>query len=380
MNSQGACLISIAWKNLLHSRIKFVMTVVGVTFATVLVLVQGGIYLGLVENAATIVSQCQGDLWITPKNLLNIDFAYTISPSSLNRVRGTKGVEWAERLVFSFSVIKLPHGGTDNIQLVGTEPGSALRLPWAMKEGRVEDLWKGSTIIIDESAKHKLGGLARGDFAEITEKRVEVVGISTGARSFTTAPMIFTSYDTAHELIPWLKGRSVFVVGNVAPGADRDAVVEELRATANIDVYTRDEIIQKTQRYWMTETGVGFGFLITIALGLIVALVIVGQVLYAATIDHLRDFGTLKAIGVPGWKLCGIVIEQAVIVSTIGFILGLATAGVLMRAYENTQMTMVLSPTLVAGTMASAVICAMAGSLFSIRKIAGVDPALVFRA
>jgi putative ABC transport system permease protein len=373
--------ISIAWNNLLHSRIKFAMTVIGVTFATVLVLVQGGIYLGLVENAATIVSQCEGDLWITPRHLLNIDFAYAISPSSLDRVRSTKGVAWAERLVFSFSTIKLPHGGTDNIQVVGTEPGSALGLPWSMKAGRVEDLLKGSAIIIDESAVGgKLAGLSIGEHAEVAEHRVEVVGISTGARSFTTAPLVFTSYKTAHEIVPWLKGRSVFVVGKLEPRADREAVVAELREAANVDVYTRDEIIRKTQRYWMTETGVGFGFLITIALGLIVALVIVGQVLYAATVDHLRDFGTLKAIGVPGWKLCAIVIEQAVIVSTIGFILGLAAAGALMRAYENTQMTMVLSPGLVAGTMASAVLCAMLGSLFSIRKIAGVDPALVFRA
>ena len=129
----------------------------------------------------------------------------------------------------------------------------------------------------------------------------------------------------------------------------------------------------------MSETGVGFGFLITIGLGLIVGLVIVGQVLYAATVDHLRDFGTLKAMGVPGWKLCTIVLEQALIVATIGFILGLAAAGLLMRAYETTQMTMVLSPGLVAGTMVAALACACAGSLFSIKKIAGVDPALVFR-
>jgi putative ABC transport system permease protein len=111
-----------------------------------------------------------------------------------------------------------------------------------------------------------------------------------------------------------------------------------------------------------------------------VGLIIVGQVLYAATVDHLRDFGTLKAVGVPGWKLCGIVLEQALIVATVGFILGLASAGLLMRAYEATQMTMVLSPGLVAGTMLAAVLCASAGSLFSIRKVAGVDPALVFRA
>jgi putative ABC transport system permease protein len=372
-------MISIAWKNLVHARLKFVMTVLGVTFATVLVLVQGGIYLGLVENAATILSHCEGDLWITPRNLLNIDFAYAMPPTTLNRVRSTKGVAWAEPLLFAFSIIKLPHGGTDHVQVVGTEPGSALRMPWSMAEGRPESLWKGSAVIIDESARKKLAGLGIGDRVEIGEQRVEIVGVSRGAKSFTTAPLVFSSYKTAEKLIPWLNGRSIFVVGKLAPGADREQVLRSLRSYGDIDVYSKEEIVRKTQHYWMTETGVGFGFLLTIALGLIVGMVIVGQVLYAATVDHLSDYGTLKAIGVPGWRLCMIVLEQACIVSSVGFILGLATAGLLSRAYEGTQMSMVLSPGLVGGTLLAALGCACLGSIFSIRKIWSVDPALVFR-
>ena len=373
-------MISIAWKNLLHSRVKFVMTILGVSFATVLVLVQGGIYLGLVESASTIVSNSEGDLWITPKNLVNIDFGYAISPTRLNRVRATKGVAWAERLIFAFSIVKLPHGGTDHLQIVGTEPGSRLGMPWSMKEGRVEDLWKGPSLIIDESARRKLRGLEIGDRVEVAEHRVDIVGISREARSFTTAPLAFSSYKTAEKLVPWLKGRSIYVVGKLESGADRDAVLRELRQMGDVDVYTREEIERKTQTYWMTETGVGFGFLLTIALGLVVGMAIVGQVLYASTMDHIRDYGTLKAIGVPNWKLSGIVLEQAFIVAAIGYVLGLAVAGALMRVYASTQMTMVLSPYLVGGSLVITLFMCGAGALFSVQKVARVDPALVFRA
>jgi hypothetical protein len=71
--------------------LELAMTVAGVMFATVLVLVQGGIYLGLVESAATSISPCLGDLWITPEPAQYRPRVRDL-PTTLDRVRGTKGV------------------------------------------------------------------------------------------------------------------------------------------------------------------------------------------------------------------------------------------------------------------------------------------------
>jgi putative ABC transport system permease protein len=210
---------------------------------------------------------------------------------------------------------------------------------------------------------------------------VRVVGICRGARRITTAPVLFTSYRTAQELNPWIKGQTVFVLVKVAAKADVKAVRDRLARVMNLeDVYTRDEFIAATRRYWTFSTGMGVAFGFTILMGIIVGAVIVSQTIYSATIEHLREFGTLKALGAENRTVYGIILEQAMWSGVIGFLIGAAVNFVVVKLYTGIGQLIIQPWELFAVDFVITITTCIGASLISVRKAMQVDPMEVFRA
>jgi putative ABC transport system permease protein len=373
-------MVDIARKNLFYDRTRLVITVVGVTFSVVLVFAQFGIYLGFMQNASIIIDNTEADIWITSKNSANFDFPQPFNEFKLNRVKETPGVAAAEHLVLGWGTMRLPDGGLENIEIIGFNPESGVGGPWRLREGSVEALKAGKGIIVDESALAKLGSLRLGDSVEILDNKVRLVGISQGVRGFTTAPYIFTSYRTAQDIVPWLRERTVFIVARVAPGFDPGEVAGRLRAIRDVDVYTRDEYSRKTRLYWTWETGIGVGFSMTALMAIVVGMVVVGQTIYSATVEHLREFGTLKAIGAANRDVYRIVLEQALINAVLGYAIGLAVAQVVIRSFHLTGLVMIVPPVLMVVVFGLTLAMCLGASVISVRKAVTVDPLVVFRA
>jgi putative ABC transport system permease protein len=373
-------MVDIARKNLFHDRTRFIITVVGVTFSVVLIFAQLGIYLGFMRNASVIIDNTDADIWITSKNSRNFDFPLAFTENKLNKARETPGVAWAEHLILGWANVKLVDGGSENIELVGFNLERGTGGPWSMKEGSVQGLKTGKAIIVDESAFAKLGQLRVGDSVEIHENKVKVVGITEGVRSLTTAPYVFTSYRNAQELVPWLRDRTVFIVAKVAPGNDPDEVASRLRAIRDVDVYTKSQYSMRTRLYWTWETGIGVGFGLTALMAMAVGMVIVGQTVYSATIEHLREFGTLKAIGASNRNIYGIILKQALINAVCGYAAGLAITLLLLQSYRLTGLVLVVPAPLLGAVFVVTVLMCLAASMVSVRKALYVDPMMVFRA
>ena len=81
-----------------------------------------------------------------------------------------------------------------------------------------------------------------------------------------------------------------------------------------------------TQVYWMFSTGAGIAVLLAAVLGLVVGVVVVAQTIYATTVDHIREYGTLKAMGATNRYLYTVIIQQAVISALIGYTLGMTAS------------------------------------------------------
>ncbi|MGZ3319155.1 MAG: ABC transporter permease, partial [Isosphaeraceae bacterium] len=252
--------------------------------------------------------------------------------------------------------------------------------PWRLQEGSVQALKAGPGIIVDRSAFPKLGRLQIGDAVEIDETKVKVVGISDGIQGFTTAPYVFTSFRTAQAINPRLRERTVFIVARLAPGYDVEKVASRLREIRDIDVYTRAQYSLKTRLYWTWETGIGVGFGLTALMGIIVGMVIVGQTIYSATVEHLREFGTLKAIGASNRYVYGIILKQALINAVIGYGVGLGITLLVVRGYAATGLAMVLPVTLVVAILGVTIAMCLTASVVSVRKVLQIDPLTVFRA
>src|SRR5215472_14494016 len=110
-------MVDLARKNLLHDKLRFFITVAGVAFAVTLVLVQVGLFVGLLDNSTVTIRHLNADLWVTSHNSANIDFGHTFSDSYVYRVRSVPGVNRADNLIVCFTKISLPNGAQESMEV-----------------------------------------------------------------------------------------------------------------------------------------------------------------------------------------------------------------------------------------------------------------------
>jgi len=373
----------IAWRHLLKERTRLALTLVGVTFAVVLMFFDVGAYLGFVRASSVLIDHANADIWVTRENNRNFDSSRPFPERKLWKVRQVKGVASAEPVAKGWAQMKLPNGSTETVMLVGVDPDAGLDLPWKMREGAVRSLKTANSIIVDESALAKLGGVEVGDTVEIVDTAVTVVGICEDVKSFTTYPIIFANYTTAKRLSGVYRlsssDQTTFILVKVDPADSVEAVVSRLRAIDGIDVFARDEFSRRTQDYWIVQTGMGVGFGLTALLGFLVGMVIVGQTIYSSTIEHLREYGTLKAIGATGREIVALIAYQAVVYAVLGYVVGVGIAMAARQGYEGLGLKLVTTPGMGVGMFVVTVAMCLGASIVSVRRALRVDPALVFR-
>ena len=157
-------MVSLARRNLLHDKLRFVITIAGVAFAVTLVFVQVGLFLGLLENASVTIENIDADLWVTSRNTPNVDFAHTFPETYVQRVRSVPGVSRADNLVVWFMQMSLPPGAQEGTLVYALEDFAAWNLPWSVKEGRLEDLPRGDFLFLDDSATRRYGPFSVGEY------------------------------------------------------------------------------------------------------------------------------------------------------------------------------------------------------------------------
>jgi putative ABC transport system permease protein len=333
------------------------------------------------ETASIIIDHTPGDIWITSKNSRNFDFSQPFPEYKINQVLSTEGISDAEKLIVMWAIIKQKEGGTEQVEIIGYNPDTGIGGPWEMKAGHFRDVKNGNYIIVDESSKRRLGEFKLGDYREIVNKRLRIVGISKEVKSFTTAPIIFTSYKVSQK-IGGIVGphETVFIIADVLKGYSVKEVVKRLRNVFDdLDVYTKAEFRRKTRLYWTSETGVGFSFLITILISFFIGMLIVGQTIYNSTIEYLKEFGTLKAIGATNSNIYQIIFSEALINSLIGYAIGFVLTLISIIVYYANDMVFTLTIWVALLVFALTLFMCLTAAFFSVRKVRKIDPAMVFR-
>ena len=370
----------LAWRNLAHDRSRFVVTLVGIVFAVVLIAMQIGLFLGFSDATTVIVRHTHADFWIVARGAQNFEISLPMKDRELYLARSVPGVAQAERLLVQFVPWKKPGGGDESIIIVGFDLNSGLAGPWNLVAGRLEDLRQPDGVMVDRVYMEKLGIASTGTELEINGRRARVVGLTQGIRSFTTSPWVFASFRTAQGFSRLAEDESNYVIGTFAPGADPVAVRAALaEALPRSDVYLSDDFAARTRDYWMFTTGAGASVLVSALLGLLVGSVIVAQVLYATTVDHLTEFGTLSAMGAPRDFIYKVILGQAAISATLGHVPGILLALLLAEASALSAAVVLVPWELAIGLYGVTLAMCMLASLISIRKAMGIDPAMVFQ-
>jgi putative ABC transport system permease protein len=370
----------LAWRNLVHDKVRLLVTVTGVVFAVVLIVVQLGLFLGFATTTSGLIDHSGADLWVMSSRVPYIEVGVPFSERKLSTVLATPGVAYATKYIARFSQWQRRDGRQESVQIVGFDPDQALGGPWNVVAGRVADLKMDDNVFIDELYKEKLGVERIGDVFEIRGHRARVAGLTRGIRSFTTSPYVFTSFKNAQNYATVADDQTIFILVTAAAGSSIATVAERLRSQIkDVDVVTNARFSTMTRVYWMFTTGAGVAVLLAAVLGLVVGVVVVAQTIYATTMDHLREYGTLKAMGATNRYLYRVIIQQAAISAVTGYALAMVVSWFVVRGSARGGAAILLPWPVAVGMLGVTIVMCTVAALVSINKVTRLDPASVFK-
>ena len=372
----------LARRNLFHDKVRFAVTLTGIVFALVLIIIQLGLFLGFTTTTSNNIDHSGADLWVVFRGVGYFDTGRAFSERKFYQVLSTPGVGQAEKYMQSFANWKRPDGRIENIQVIGFHPGSGLGEPWNVVEGSAADAKQEDGVLVDVVYREKLGVTKIGDRVEIGNRRARVVGFTKGIRSFTTSPFVYASFKNSLDYTNpvSMEDKTAYVLVKAREGTMPRELKKRLQdRLADVDVYTTDEFSKRTRFYWMFTTGAGLAVLTAALMGLVVGVAVVAQTIYAATMDHIREYGTLKAMGATNRYLYRVLIEQAVWSAVLGYGMAMIIAHFIVQASEKGGAVILMPWSMTLGMLGLSVLMCIAAAAVSINKVTRIDPAIVFR-
>ncbi|SPP65792.1 ABC transporter permease [Nitrospira lenta] len=373
----------VALKMLFGDRAKYLMLLCGLTFAVMLIVQQGSIFWGLMIWSQSSVSNLNVPIWVTDPGIAQVDEVKPIADTAVDRVRSVPGVEWAVPLYKGLLRARLSNGDYHQITLTGLESSTLIGRPSEVLEGRFEDVLQPDAVVLDQWAVERMGGpsvIKIGTIFELNDKLARVVAIAKTQKSFTNIPVVYTTYERAIRYVPRERRTLSYVLAKAKDGVPVEEVTTRIREQTGLGAFTAEDFGWKTIGWVLKNTGIGINFGTTILLGFIVGMAIAGQTFYLFTVENLRQFGALKAMGASTFTLARMILLQAFTVGLTGYGvgIGLATGFGFLTARSGGLPFIETWQLLLLVLVALLAICAFS-ALISIIKLARLEPAVVFR-
>jgi putative ABC transport system permease protein len=393
---------SIARKNLLEDLPRFLVAQAGIMFAVGLVTIQTGLQYGFARSSSLLIDKSKADIWVSSKNMVHLGLTLQLPYERVSQAQNVAGVDRAEAFIVRGELWRDPKDNIASVTLIGLEPEGQLFSLWNITQGRLSDLKQPYSIIVDEASLTGLNVKGVGDSGKLNHLNAKVVGLTKETKSLVLGSSIFTSLESANTYLnPLLntepsdksqptpdpkplssKDPISFVLVRAKPGENLQSLKQRLvAALPDTRADTRDEMALQTQRYWQERSGIGFILGLGAVVGLIVGVVIVGQILYSSVSDHIKEFGTLKAMGASDWAIYKVIIEQAMWMAVLGYVPGMALClGVAAWTSATQGILILITPGSAAAVFGITVVMCITSAIFAIQKVTRVDPAIVFKA
>ena len=415
---------SLARKNLFEDIPRFLVAQAGIMFAVSLVTIQNGILTGFIRSSSILIDHSKADFWIASKDMIHLELTMPISLERMTQSQTVEGVERAEAFIFRNARWRDPlENKIHAVTVVGSDPDGKLFSPWNIIQGDANALKNPYTIMVDESKLNALKIKNIGDIAKLGGLEAKLGGITQGTQSIVSNSFIFTSLKNANAYVNSpvktqtlcqlqnddlqctqsyedqsstqkpvnsppprplnLADPITYVLIKAKPDQDLTQLKQKLKQTLpnDVQVLSREEMSMVMRTFWQKRTGVGFVLSLGAAIGVLVGMVVVGQILYSSVSDHLKEFGTLKAMGASDWVIYGIILEQALWMAVLGYIPGMALCfGVAYWAGATQGILILITPLSALGVFGLTVVMCTGSAFFAIQKVTKVDPAIVFKA
>jgi putative ABC transport system permease protein len=376
----------IALRMLTGDRQKFIGLIFGIAFSTLLITQQLTIFVNLIQRGASAVYNVGTvDLWVMDPASRTTDVVFPMPSTALDKVRSVKGVDWATPYLQSAATIRTPDGDLEGVSVIGVDDSTLMGLPRNMVKGDKSALYEPDAVFVDDVGAERLfpaGVDPIGRQFELNDRRAIVRGIVDTVPTFTSQVILYTRYSNALSYVPGTRNRLSFVVARTAPDQDAKTVANRIMAQTGLKVRTRDEFAADGRNFIIENTGIPVNFGITVALGFVVGVAIVGLTLSLFIRDNIKQFGALKAIGVTNTKIRMMVAVQAGFVGLVGyaigvlgavaFVNGFASGGGFFKGFYTPWQIPLM-------TAAVTVVILMLTGLLALRTVLKTEPASVFR-
>ncbi len=376
----------IALKMLFGDRAKYFGLVFGIAFSTMLMSNQVAIFAGLMlRTASQILDVREADIWVMDPRVEYVDEIEPMTDIELGRVRGVDGVGWAVPFYKGLTVAHTRDGQLQQVILLGVDDATLIGVAPQMMLGSVANLKQPDAMIIDRAGFEFMWPgekLALGKVIEINDHRAVIAGIVDASAPFTTFPVVYTKYSSAMNYIGRQRKQMSFVLVHARPGEELDALAKKITEETGLKALTWQDFGFATIGHYLKRTGIPVNFGITVALGFIVGAAVVGQTFYIFVLENLRQFGSLKAIGVTNRTILRMVLLQSMVVAGIGYAVGIGLCAAFFELTSRISINLrgfELPWQVAAGTAGAVFVIIIIASLASVRKVMVLDPAIVFR-
>jgi putative ABC transport system permease protein len=375
----------VAIRMLIGDRVKFFGLIFGVTFATFLMSQQVSVFVGIIARSASqIIDVRDASIWVMDPRVRHFDEAPGLPTGDLQRVRGVEGVQWAVPFFKGQVLANVEKGLPRSVILEGVDDNSLVGAPQEMLYGNLSDIRRPYAVIVDKAGYEYLWPkepIRLWREFEINDRRAILVGVCKASAPFVTLPVMYTRFNETLIYVPTKRNLMNFVLAETMPGLNSAEVSERISRQTGLLAVTQDHFFWNTINYMLSSTGIPVNFGITIALGFIVGVAVAGQTFYLFTIENLKHFGSLKAMGVNNRRLIGMILLQAMCVGALGFGLGVGmTAMFFIQTNQIAHLAgLHLNWQAVVGVGGAVLVIVSLASLLSMRRVLFLEPAIVFR-
>jgi putative ABC transport system permease protein len=375
----------IAVKMLTGDRAKYLGIIFGVAFATLLMAQQMSMFVAIMLRTTSQVRDVQeADLWVMDRQVRFFEEARPLPETDLQRVRGVPGVAWAVRFYKGQVQARVEGGNYRQVVLLGIDDATLVGGPREMVLGNLADLRRPDSVLVDLAGYHLLWPgqpLELGKTLEMNDRRAVLVGVCQASAPFQTTPIVFSRYRDAVQYAPRERNQMTFVLAKAEAGRDPRDVARQVHEQTGLQALTTEDFVWKTTNHYLRATGIPINFGITVLLGFLVGAAIAGQTFYLFTVENLKQFGALKAMGLSNARLVGMILTQGLLVAVLGYGSGMGLTALVLQlsGYIEHLRGLFLTWPVMAGTAVAVLLIVTLASLLSIRRVLVLEPAVVFR-
>jgi putative ABC transport system permease protein len=380
-------MIRVALAMLTHDKAKYIALVAGIAFASLLISQQAAIFWSALRSSTYgVQSASAADIWVMKSNVEILDLADPMKEGVVNQVRSVPGVQWAVPYYQALGMVRTRQGSFRPVLVIGVDDATLIGAPAArMVAGDVRALEQPNAVIFDVSGYQQNFPdlpVEIGQEVEIGHTRAVIAGFCKAPPAWGGQTVVYTTRSLAVQMSRETENTVSFVLAKAEEGADPDEVARRIEKETGLKARSSRGFSAEIIEWMLRFSGVAEFFGVTILMGVVIGVAIVGQTFYLFSVENVKQFATLKAIGVGNRSVLGMIFLQASLVAVIGFSLGVGVASLFFAYFgpgTGGLRGMNMPVAVFIGTGVFIYLMVVASCFLSIRRVLTADPAIVFR-